>query len=108
MNRYQFEDLISDYLENKLSIPKRKEFEAFLDSNSECREIVESVKNIMHSIRSMNPVIVPDGFMDGLNRKLEIEKNKPVSSSHAGRTYFGFTPVYAGVVSVALVCSIWL
>ena len=27
MNRYQFEDLISDYLENKLSIPKRKEFE---------------------------------------------------------------------------------
>ena len=107
MNRYQFEDLISDYLENKLSIPKRKEFEAFLDSNSECREIVESVKNTMHSIRSMNPVPVPDGFMDGLNRKLEIEKNKPVNSSHAGRTYFGFTPVYASVFSVALVCFIW-
>ncbi len=108
MNRYQFEDLISDYLENKLSIQKQKEFIAFLDSNSECREIVESVKNTMHSIRSMNPVPVPDGFMDGLNRKLEIEKNKPVSSSNAGRSYFGFTPVYAGVISVALVCSIWL
>ncbi len=108
MNRYQFEDLISDYLENKLSIPKRKEFEDFLDLNSECREIVESVKNTMNSIKSMNPVLVPDGFMDGLNRKLEIEKNKPVSVSHAGRTYFGFTPVYAGVFSVALVCFIWL
>ena len=56
----------------------------------------------------MNPVPVPDGFMDGLNRKLEIEKNKPVSSSHADRTYFGFTPVYACVFSVALVCFIWL
>ena len=108
MNRYQFEDLISDYLENKLSIPKRKEFEAFLDSNSECREIVESVKNNMDSIRSMNPVPVSDGFMDGLNLKLEIEKNKPVSSSHTGRTYFGFTPVYASVFSVALVCFIWI
>ncbi len=56
----------------------------------------------------MNPVPIPDGFMDGLNRKLEIEKNKPVSSSHTGRTYFGFTPVYAGIFSVALVCFIWL
>ena len=88
MNRYQFEDLISDYLENKLSILKRKEFEAFLDSNSECREIVESVKNTMNSIKSMNSVPAPDGFMDGLYHKLEIEKNKPASSSHAGRTYF--------------------
>ena len=108
MNRYQFEDLISDYLENKLSILKRKEFEAFLDSNLECREIVESVKNTMNSIKSMNSVPAPDGFMDGLYHKLEIEKNKPASSSHAGRTYFGFTPVYAGVFSVALVCFVWL
>ena len=108
MNRYQFEDLISDYLENKLSIPKRKEFEDYLDSNSQYREIVESVKNTMNSIKSMNPVLVPDGFMDGLNRKIEIEKNKPVNSSHQSKTYFGFTPVYAGIFSVALVCFIWL
>ena len=51
MNRYQFEDLISDYLENKLSIPKRKEFEDFLDLNSECRVIVESVKYTLNSIK---------------------------------------------------------
>ena len=79
MNRYQFEDLISDYLENKLSIPKRKEFEDYLDSNSQYGEIVESVRNTMNSIKSMNPVPVPDGFIDGLNRKIEIEKNKPRS-----------------------------
>ena len=108
MNRYQFEDLISDYLENKLSIPKRKEFEDYLDSNSQYREIVESVKNTMNSIKSMNPVLVPDGFIDGLNRKIEIEKNKPVNSSHQSKSYFGFTPVYAGIFSVALVCFIWL
>ena len=30
MNRYQFEDLISEYIENELSFSKRKEFESFL------------------------------------------------------------------------------
>ena len=29
MNRYQFEDLISEYIENELSLKKRKEFESF-------------------------------------------------------------------------------
>ena len=29
MNRYEFEDLISDYLENELSFSKRKEFENY-------------------------------------------------------------------------------
>ncbi len=108
MNRYQFEDLISDYLENKLSIPKRKEFEKYINSNSEFREIVESVKSTMNSIKSMKPVPVPDGFMDGLNRKIEIEKNKPERFTQYRKTYFGFTPIYAGVFSVALVCVIWL
>ena len=107
MNRYHFEDLISDYLENKLSIAKRKEFEVYLNSNSEVREIVESVNNTMKSIKSMKPVPVSDGFMDGLNQKIENEKNKPDSSTQYGKTYFGFTPMYAGIFSVALVCMIW-
>ena len=33
MKRYNFEDLISDYIENKLQIAKRKEIEAFMEDN---------------------------------------------------------------------------
>ena len=33
MNRYQFEDLISEYIENELSLSKRKEFETYLEEN---------------------------------------------------------------------------
>ena len=30
MNRYEFEDKISDYLDNQLSISERRKFESFL------------------------------------------------------------------------------
>ena len=33
MNRYEFENLISDYLEGELSFSKRKEFESYLESD---------------------------------------------------------------------------
>ena len=38
MNRYQFEDLISDYIENKLPIAKRKKLEAFMEANPEAKD----------------------------------------------------------------------
>ena len=33
MNQYQFEDLISEYVENKLTLSKRKEIEEYLKEN---------------------------------------------------------------------------
>ena len=35
MNRYDFEDLISDYLEGELSFSKRKEFESYFEENED-------------------------------------------------------------------------
>ena len=37
MNRYQFEDLISSYIENDLPIRKRKEFEDYIQNNAEAK-----------------------------------------------------------------------
>ena len=33
MDRFEFEDLISAYIENDLSLNKRKDFEAYLEKN---------------------------------------------------------------------------
>ena len=44
MNRYQFEDLISEYIENELPLSKRKEFELYLNKNPEAVSVIESVK----------------------------------------------------------------
>ena len=41
MNRYQFEDLISEYVENELSLSKRIEFEAYLEENTDAQYLVE-------------------------------------------------------------------
>ena len=53
MNRYQFEDLISDYLENSLSLTKRKEFELYLSKNPGAADLVNQVRNNMLEIKSV-------------------------------------------------------
>ena len=40
MNRYQFEDLISDYVENKLTLSKRKDVELYLKSNPKLNPLI--------------------------------------------------------------------
>ena len=43
MTRYEFEDLISDYLENELSFSKRKEFENYLENDPHAKSLVKSI-----------------------------------------------------------------
>ena len=66
MNRYQFEDLISEYIENELSLSKRKEFETYLEENPEARSLVDSVRYTMDTMRSLpkvkaNPNLILNG-----------------------------------------------
>jgi hypothetical protein len=108
MNRYQFEDLISDYLENNLPISQRKEFEAFLNENPTEKEKVNAIKLTMDSLNKLETVTVSNGFMENLNHNLTIEKNKPEYNAKKRKTYFGFTPIYASIFSGALICFIWV
>ena len=43
MNRYQFEDLISEYIENKLTLSKRKEFEGYMVEHPDSRALVDII-----------------------------------------------------------------
>ena len=54
MNRYQFEDLISDYLENKLAIPKRKEFEKRVFENLGNMSELSAIQLVLAEMRSGN------------------------------------------------------
>ena len=44
MNRYEFENLISDYLEGELSFSKRKEFESYLEENEDAKLLFLGLK----------------------------------------------------------------
>ena len=93
MNRYQFEDLISDYIENKLPIAKRKKLEAFMEANPESKDQLESIRSLMKSMKKLPEVKTSDGFTAKLMKRVEFEKNRPSAkkyvTSAVGKTYFG-------------------
>ena len=110
MNRYQFEDLISDYIENKLPIAKRKEFEAFMEANPEAKDQLESIRSLMKSMKKLPEVKTSDEFTAKLMKRVEFEKNRPSAKKYVtntvGKTYFGFTPVYATVMTALVIAFV--
>ena len=110
MNRYQFEDLISDYIENKLPIAKRKKLEAFMEANPEAKDQLESIRLLMKSMKKLPEVKTSDEFTEKLMKRVEFEKNRPsakkYTASTVGKTYFGFTPVYATVMTALVVAFV--
>ena len=88
MDRYQFEDCLSDYLENNLSSSKRKEFEEYLKAHSSGEELVDSVGK--------------------LQQRIEAEKNRLSLQSPEKRTYLGFAPFHLGMMVVVLVGLIFV
>jgi len=110
MNRYQFEDLISDYVENKLPISKRKELEDFMEANPKAKDQLESIRSLMKSMKKLPEVKTSDEFTAKLMKRVEFEKNRPSAKKYVtGRvrkTYFGFTPVYATVMTALVVAFV--
>ncbi len=103
MDRYQFEDNISNYIENSLTLQKRKEFEQYLEGHPESVELVEQVRMTIQSMQTMPEVKTSTDFMDRLSTKIELEKNRSARKISPQNTVFGFTPVYAGLMSVVIV-----
>ena len=90
MNRYQFEDLISSYLENELSIKKRKEVEDYLLQNPYANDLIKKVKTNINLLENTPKVLTGKNF----NKKL---LNNINSDNHANVTkrdsslIFGFS-----------------
>ncbi len=103
MDRYQFEDSISDYIENSLTLSKRKDFEDYIENNPESVVLVERVRSVINNMHKMSAVKTSPDFMNQLMRKVDVEKNRPAQRVKPGNTVFGFTPLYAGLMSVAVI-----
>jgi len=110
MERYKFEDLISDYIENKLPVAKRKEVEAFMEDNPEAKVQMESIRSLMNSMKNLSEIKTSDNFMENLMKKVEFEKNRPSNKKNTApgrvKTYFGFTPVYATTMSCLIIALV--
>ncbi|MFC1565590.1 anti-sigma factor family protein [Candidatus Neomarinimicrobiota bacterium] len=109
MDRYQLEGYISDYIENSLSIAKRKEFEKFLVEHPESKEQVEAVRSTISQLKNLSAVKTSDEFMVKLQQRiakqrdvipLQMEKRKPM--------IFGFTPLTASMMSLVVLAIIFV
>ena len=107
MDRYQFEDLISDYIENNLSMNQRKQVEAYLSEHSEAKQQIESVKQVMASMKSMPGISTSAEFMNNLNRRITSEKEAK-SVVKSTRSFAGYTPLMASLSAVVVIAVVML
>ncbi|RMF10158.1 MAG: hypothetical protein D6762_02130 [Candidatus Neomarinimicrobiota bacterium] len=95
MDRYQFEDLISDYLDNSLSLDSRREFESYLDSDPDARHLVESMADMLDTLHRQPPVRVSAGFNQRLLSRINRLDSPVYTEPPKTRTIMGFRPQYA-------------
>ncbi|MCK5330191.1 MAG: hypothetical protein KAK01_02195 [Candidatus Marinimicrobia bacterium] len=110
MDRYQFEDLISEYIEGELSQSKRREFENYLDDHDECIAQVESLRTLLLSLHQLSLRPASADFMPKLLKRIEAEKARKnrgrISGKKLPNTILGFTPAYAGLMGAVLLAIV--
>lgn len=107
MNRYQFEDLISEYIENKLTLSKRKEFEGYMVENPDSRVLVDSIKKNINKLNQIPQLKVRPSFNKTLLDNVETLKNSPKRIGN-GIMVFGFTPLNASIMLGAIMAFIFI
>ena len=109
MDRYQFEGYISDYIENNLSIAKRKEFEQFLAEHPESQEQIEALRSIILQLKTLPTVKTSDEFMVKLQQRVDKQRDV-VTVQHDKRKsmIFGFTPLTAGMMSLVILAIVFV
>ena len=105
MNRYEFENLISDYLEGELSISKSKEFESYLENDENARVLFLKVKGTINDMKNAKKISAPENFNSKL--LLKIKGKTPLISNHRSNI-FGLSPLYASIFSSLCLAVIFI
>ena len=98
MDQHKFEDLISSYIENELSLKKRKEVEQYLINNPDAQEVVDQIKINIDQLKNSSKLKANKDF----NKKLlfKISKYDSDSVKKKGRNLiFGFSVFNASIIT---------
>ena len=91
MDRYQFEDLISAYIENELSLSKRKEVESYLAENPHEEELVKQISLNIQTLKNSPKIITKENFNKRLLERIKTENPHLTLKSKSEKTLFGFS-----------------
>ena len=94
MNQYQFEDLISDYVENKLTISIRKDVEKYLKENPKDVLKVNQLRENILFLKSLPKTKVSSDFDSKLKDRIKKESLRPLKKKIiTKKNIFGFKPI---------------
>ena len=98
MNRYQFEDLISSYIDNEITLSKRKEFERYMKDNPDSEKLVSAIRGNIVKLNQIPRLKVKSSFNDTLKSKIDDLNSNPRLGKHRN-LIFGFSPLNASFLS---------
>ena len=106
MDYSKFEDRISNWIENDLSLKERKEFEAFLAENPQYQSKVDEVRHIISTMRESESLKVSKEFDENLNQKLQ---NLNIGQEHStSKEIFGFSRQNFAYLALSLGAIVFL
>ena len=106
MDYSKFEDRISNWIENDLSLKERKEFEAFLAENPQYQSKVDEVRHIISTMRESESLKVSKEFDENLNQKLQ---NLNIGQEHStSKGIFGFSRQNFAYLALSLGAIVFL
>ena len=106
MDYNKFEDRISSWIENDLSLKERKEFEAFLDENPQYQSKVDEVRHVISIMREPESLKVSKEFDENLNQKLQ---NLNIGQEHStSKEIFGFSRQNFAYLALSLGAIVFL
>ena len=98
MDRYQFEDLISAYIENELSLRKRKEVELYLAENPNEDQLVKQISLNIKALKNSPKIIAKENFNKNLLERIKSENLYIAPESKREKTLFGFSIFNASIL----------
>lgn len=100
MNCYEFENLISEYIDGELKMGNRKEFVTHKSDCILCKEKLEDITTMLKEIPNMVKMKTSGDFINKLNQKIESYENR---STLKMNQFFGFDYVSAIGLAAAMV-----
>ena len=71
MDRYNFEEHISAYIDGELSTEDKIKFEELMESDSNCREQYNQINSLVKDLSSLPKLETDDDFIDKLNQRID-------------------------------------
>ena len=110
MNRYEFEDKISDYLDNNLNISERQAFEKYVEESKDAEDLLNSVKHAIELVSKQKSIKTSENFMLNLSDRIKSYKKSPIKpTKRENRSLiFGFSPKNSALMGVFVFSFVYL